>query len=337
MQDPDKPEFSYTNGLQLTIQRHDPPPPFGGPFDDPQAPFGSGYPKPKVRNERSHTQFCLDNLPLETQAHPSPEEDYLTIVEQVAAEDGRGAQVVLCYSHQSDQHLVAKIFDPLYYVFEFNPVKQADMHYSREAGAYQQLLEMGEDGKNTPRYYGSWTFNMPLVTTSGETVYRPVRMVLIECIDGSSMKDLIDNGQHEHLASETRLDILGRALEIDMWLRFRGIKHNDFAPRNILLSSADLATIFVIDFNQATVRKPGSKCWQFTAVSNPRPANPLNIVWVSGCPVPFAHWIPQAYNRSVPGGDDLFREWAKARWYYSDEFMPLDVRRPRGVVRRLNA
>src|SRR5690606_2083066 len=83
---------------------------------------------------------------------------------------------------------VAKVFDGLCYPLAdpwgFDCMYLADMHYSREARAYQEI-PLSLQGSGVPKYFGSWTFS---VTKGAEA--RSVRMVLLEYIDGESVQDI---------------------------------------------------------------------------------------------------------------------------------------------------
>ncbi|GAO19197.1 hypothetical protein UVI_02063670 [Ustilaginoidea virens] len=68
---------------------------------------------------------------------------------------------------------------------------------------------------------------------------RPVRMVLMEWISGFSMQSLIDRQKVRHFSPEERLCILAKAMEVECYINFHGVRHGDFAPRNIMLEPTD--------------------------------------------------------------------------------------------------
>ncbi|KAH7271775.1 hypothetical protein B0J15DRAFT_522693 [Fusarium solani] len=181
--DPRRPDFPYHNGLTLTIRPHVPPPPFGL----------TGYTRGLERQEAPQeevakfpqSEWCLRNPVVETAPHLDViEEQMLKIVGCIACKDGRGAQVVRCQvGHDLSNVYVAKIYDPLYYSFsdpDFGtPVDvtyRADQDYSREAAAFEDLKADGADGRFSPKYYGAWTFDMPLTGTP--PVLRPFHGVI---------------------------------------------------------------------------------------------------------------------------------------------------------------
>ncbi|KAI8683228.1 hypothetical protein NCS56_00447000 [Fusarium sp. Ph1] len=263
--DPRRPDFPYHSGLTLTIRPHTPPPPFGL----------TGYTKGQERQNASQEEvtkvsqceWCLSNPPTETPTHPdAAAAKTLEIVQGIACKDGRGAQVVRCHlGEDKNRSYVAKIYDPLYYSYadpEFgSPVDvtyMADSHYSREAAAFEDLMAEGVDGQFTPKYYGSWTFDMVLLGTSE---VRPVRLVLLEWLNGADLwtimeRDGATNGFHT-MPPEERLEIFAKAAEAETKLKHYGVMHRDFAPRNVMI--VDQATdegpqtrVLLIDLNNST-------------------------------------------------------------------------------------
>ncbi|KAF7548840.1 hypothetical protein G7Z17_g6798 [Cylindrodendrum hubeiense] len=168
--DPYRPGFPYHRGLDLAIQRHNAPP-----------PFGPGYIGGSEREE-SHTppmrevtqsEWCLQHPPEESpSSHPDTTLHTLHVVDEVACKDGHGAQVVRCYLDEDENQVyVAKIYDALYYSFSYYsaPVDVtwvADQDYRRETAAYEDLQQAGVDGLLTPKYYGSWTSDIALLDSN---------------------------------------------------------------------------------------------------------------------------------------------------------------------------
>lgn len=162
--DPEKPACPYRPGFTVEIKHRIAPPPFGDPH------YGPG-----TRRRRSdvdlykvtQTQVVMEYPPLESpRSSPSPPAPTaptakLTILSQLAVEDGRGPQLVVCSvapdaSPDTTQdgpsgpyEAVAKIFDPLYYSFQsqmsaYVPVSvawQADVYYTHEAAALDYLAK----------------------------------------------------------------------------------------------------------------------------------------------------------------------------------------------------
>jgi hypothetical protein len=196
--EPLKPSLPYVPGAKLRIHRHIPP-----------KPFGRGYPLrdnerlPVLRRMLRQTtlvDLCLSNPPLEGTIQPEQSRE-LEVIEQLAAEDGRGPQVFVCRLDDGQETYVAKAYDPMYYGFRdpviphfpWDVTHEADGDYSREAAAYGQIeATQGFSGTEVPKYYGSWTFDLPITLRLG-TVARPVRMILMEHIHGH---DEISGGDH---------------------------------------------------------------------------------------------------------------------------------------------
>ncbi|KAK9320248.1 hypothetical protein V1517DRAFT_310026 [Lipomyces orientalis] len=83
--------------------------------------------------------------------------------------------------------LMAKIYDPLYYDHEqddADPFLCVDRAYCHETAAYKALPEL--QGTIMPRYYGSYSFDLP----ASDATTRSVRMILIEVVTGSCMQQL---------------------------------------------------------------------------------------------------------------------------------------------------
>lgn len=112
--EPLKPSLPYVPGAKLRIHRHIPP-----------KPFGRGYPLrdnerlPVLRRMLRQTtlvDLCLSNPPLEGTIQREQSRE-LEVIEQLAAEDGRGPQVFVCRLDDGQETYVAKAYDPMYYGF----------------------------------------------------------------------------------------------------------------------------------------------------------------------------------------------------------------------------
>ena len=149
-------------------------------------------------------------------------------------------------------NMVAKIYDPLYYPAlddytgeRADVVELADRDYSREAAVYDELEDLW--GTMVPQYHGSWTFNLPTNTALG---IRPVRLILIELIDGVCMRDL----NPKKLTEKQRSNIMVKVIEAETIITYRGgVRHRDLAPRNVICSGRNFDSpelrVAIIDFN----------------------------------------------------------------------------------------
>ncbi|KAI8722451.1 hypothetical protein NCS52_00389000 [Fusarium sp. LHS14.1] len=321
--DPRRPAFPYHSGLTITIRPHTPPPPFGL----------TGYIKgPKRQQARqgevakvSQSEWCLRNPLAETPPHPNAAETQtLTIVQGIACQDGRGAQVVRCHlGEDKDRSYVAKIYDPLYYSYadrDFGSptdvTYRAGQHYSREAAGFEDLKAAGVDGQFTPKYYGSWTFDMVLLGTSE---VRPVHLVLLEWLDGIDLwtimeRDGANNGLHT-MPPEERLEIFAKAAEAETKLTYYGVMHRDFAPRNVMIvdqATADEASykrVLLIDLNNCTcTNRPNCRYREFHT-TDPLPISP-RYRWWGSCPNEFSQWVPDPHRSQ----DAVFNGWLEQRW-----------------------
>jgi hypothetical protein len=259
----------------------------------------------------------------------------LTILETLAVADGRGAQLVVCSvtpnpCPETPDVFVAKIFDPLYYSFEClhaaNVAEDvswlADVDYTHEAAALNYLEGMrkaGRTGLAAPKYYGSWTFSLP-ITHAGVEVQRSVRLVLMENIKGHSILDIcLDQALFSQYTEADRLDILAMVLDGSVRQCHAGVHQRDLAARNVILRPAPtpspsesnkqpLPQPIIIDYNGAVVfelSRNGKRPCQLTKL----PANPIDFFWNSTFHE-FYGWIPPMWQFSPRLG----QQWMKERF-----------------------
>ncbi|KAK2757522.1 hypothetical protein FQN54_004491 [Arachnomyces sp. PD_36] len=161
------------------------------------------------------------------------------------------------------QRLVAKIYDPLYFPDEdgyLNPFLCVDKHYTHEAAAYSMLSNL--QGTKIPNYYGSYTLSLPVVRPQDEKpVYRRVRLILIEFINGQAMRD-VSNPKREFSQAD-RQKVMKEIVDFDTNLYAQDIRHSDIHPRNVLVTSTrdpnpaatgtqrNLKSVTFIDFGAA--------------------------------------------------------------------------------------
>ncbi|KAH6974732.1 hypothetical protein EDB80DRAFT_659097 [Ilyonectria destructans] len=316
--DPRRPKFPYRHGLDLSIRRHIPPPPYG--FGYVKGTERQQSPSPPIR-EVTQSEWCVRHPPADSPyPHPDPTLHSLRVLDEIACKDGRGSQIVrCCLDDYESQVYVAKIYDALYYSFTYSgtPVDvtwRADMDYRCEAASYEDLQKAEVDGLLVPKYYGSWTFDVPLF---GSDIVRPVRMVLMEWIQGITMYSLVEEGQTTRIPPQQRLNILAGAMEVYCKLIFHGVNHRDFAPRNIVLVGsnieAHLPRVLLIDLNRSVAtNRPNST---FPRIITERPDNPITYLFGT-CNNEFLSWVPQPH-RSKPS---VFKGWLKTTWENSEEF-----------------
>jgi RIO1 family len=239
----------YIKGQKFVIFRHIPPPPLGRPY-----PNSRAITSRKTLLSLTQFEYCLSAPPLGGFTNDQDASSF-TVVEELDLRDGRGAQIV-----RIDSGLVAKIYDPLYYpTYHHNtPIKAdvvewAERDYSREAAAYEEL-DGRFGGTVIPKYYGSWTCDIAVETNSGIT-QRPVRLVLMEFVEGITMLRL----NVEQLSEEQRSNIMVKAIEAEVALFHHGVVQGDFASRNVLCSGDDLKSatlrVALIDFNTSKIQR----------------------------------------------------------------------------------
>lgn len=334
-EDPDKPRLPYVPGFTVQIRRHVPPPPFGGPD------YGMGTREELSESylrEITQSELVIDHPGLDTPLPALSETAQLTVMTPLTIGEVRGAQVVACEispQNEGDQpfQAVAKIYDPMYYSFEWNfshqprdTVWQADSDYSREAAAYEHLQK--NVTSFAPQYLGSWTFGLPIRNRVVPKT-RPVRMILIERLDGMSMRTMRvrNNPDPEeaddafHYPEDFRLEVLAVAMDGYARMLHSGLDQRDFASRNVMLdisakpsaevpviSGLPLPRIVLVDYNTSVVNgltAQGDNPQHRT----PLPINPMQLWW--GMPMnEFVGWVPHEWH-STPR---LKREWLKKRF-----------------------
>ncbi|KAL1887946.1 hypothetical protein Sste5346_009891 [Sporothrix stenoceras] len=269
----------------------------------------------------------------------------LHIVDEIVARAGHGAQILRCRidgfgsdGNGSDEpKYVAKIYDAAYYkVFDGNDDDddcfdgdvsfEADREYSTEVAAYEQLYREDANGRYTPAYYASWTFDMPVPQVEGcdRPATRPVRLIVMEYLAGTDMYKLMVKGAVDTIPVPRRLELMAEMMECQCQIEFLGVTHVDLEPRNVLvLESAlnqDIVTdpndvaVFIIDFGRSYVL---DSYWMKDLSWRPRlpkVRNPILRYW-NHTLQEFGPWIPYIYHMRWPA----FNGWLQHRWADSAE------------------
>lgn len=271
----------------------------------------------------------------------------VTITARISNGSDHRAKLVVCQvligGEDRPYPAVAKIYDPLYYtpleLGEEYIVHEADSDYSCEATAYTLLQSTTKPQKPgfIPAYYGSWTFDLSLVL-QGKTYKRPVRLILIEHIQGTSLRDLytLKPAKSEpdayHYSEGYRLEVLAQLFEGIVRQCHAGLGQHDLSPRNVMvvpdprkaMESISVPRVVLIDYNQAYISKY-TKYGPFSCEKNPLPPNPAQYFWDSGLD-DFYGWRPVEWNSSkVP-----FRNWLVARFVRNNgsKFAPIEKNHP---------
>lgn len=323
--EPWRPPNPYHKGQSLLIQRHEAPPPFG--------PDYANYPglREGVREQDLRTktlvEICIENPPMEGKTTTDDAPRTLHIVEEIRVKEDGGAQLVVCRLDDESEELAAKIYDPLYYGFSDrmwpdmprDVATEADKDYCREVAAYLDLDERF-GGKETPKFYGSWTFRMPIDLPDGHKKSRDVRMILMERIQGNTMSEMTPPPYPEDVC----LKALAQTLETFNQLHAAGVIHRDIAQRNVMICDGGTAVkierVVIIDFNFAVVSRLAE--WNNRRRRQPipeKPRNPIDDWWDCGALYDgFGEWLPASWDRLYKP----LREWLYARWGKSPEFLP---------------
>ncbi|GAB1317020.1 Protein kinase domain-containing protein [Madurella fahalii] len=324
--DPDRPPLPYLPGLVLDITEYIPPAPY---YSDQGRP--KGISRDALRSI-THTELVITYPPRESDATTvialTPKTATLTITNHIAVRDGRGAQIVLCSVVPRGPGpkcepftAVAKIFDPLYYSFadkyggfRAGPVDvavAADGNYSQEAAAYEHLQQAGETGSFAPKYYGSWTFSLP-ICHKGVMRNRAVRLILMEYLDGPCMRELCSDPRSLSYDEGYRLSVLAKLLDGHMrYAQKRLSRRGLLLPEHVILIPGPEWTcapqptprVVLIDYCAAIVdeRSPRYRLRRATEL----PVNPMYAFWAGDRLLDFDGWRPQHWN----GNDRPVQEW----------------------------
>lgn len=181
----------------------------------------------------SQLDWCL--------AHP-PEPGYTDVNDKrniileasIRTGEQNGAQVFL-----TNDGLVAKIYDPLYYPLfdsfwtseKLDVTADANNDYAIEVAAYSEFQGTPFQGSIMPEYHGSWSTEVA-TNVNGQQHLREVRMILLEHIVGTRMMDI----NPDELKREEKENIMSKMIEADTDLRLAGLQHDDLEPRNVMLS-----------------------------------------------------------------------------------------------------
>jgi hypothetical protein len=229
---------------------------------------------PEVTGTISQFEWCIAHPPEPGKTH-ADEERCIEITQVLRGGEACGAQIVL-----TADGFVAKIYDPMYYKFydgfyltdKANVTAYADKHYIKEAAAYTELRDTPIYGELTPTYHGSWTMNIPILAEETYSV-REVRLIIVGHVPGTSMQAL----NTEDLTWKERENIMIKVIEADIDLRFVGVRHDDFEPRNIMLSlpegvntyDTDDLHVCIIDYAVSFLSKDKGRKGPVPEVHNP--------------------------------------------------------------------
>ncbi|CAG9951478.1 unnamed protein product [Clonostachys rosea f. rosea IK726] len=225
----------YHEGASLSITQHRPPTPFGA-----FGYTGSSYPREKVERLESedgrNMEWCNQWPISETKPVEDAQQRHLEIVSLLAAAPNRQSQVVKCRVDGDPEMLVAKIFDPMFWPeYGADVTFEADSSYSMEAAVYEDLREHGHDGELTPKYFGSWTFEVPTNDAAGLPAKRNIRMILMEYVDAPDIDTILEKELQQDIPDEERLWMMREILKAHAILLWYNILHLDLGPANILL------------------------------------------------------------------------------------------------------
>lgn len=295
----------YVKGARFTIHRHVPPKP---------TPSEYHYCEPKDIEEYEQMTFierCLIH-PLLPGTTLLSEPVSITINEEIVGLATSGARIL-----EVNDNLVAKIYDPFYYdtptswnFVATNPFRLADHDYSHEAAAYERVSG-GLGGTVVPEFYGSYTCDLPVVSSSESHSARSVRLILIERVLGTCMRDL--EPSRMHTLQHQRANIMAKIVDAESLVFACGVIHGDMHPRNIIICGHDFEDarlrVVLIDFGSSRLDN-------------------RNLVGSSGLPIsPLLRWDARRHRhesfRALGWVDWDWQPWLEQCWSGSEAYAPI--------------
>jgi hypothetical protein len=218
-------ELLYGPGKTIIVEPEEPPAPFEIPGLDGSVPNGT-YPGELVEDDTNSWLPGSDVAGLKPEAfvysrfprgHRSPSEPRpvfqaattLRAVSFLSRKTHTGAQVLICRVEERGESVdmpdivVAKIFDPLFFADEHpimhpsrDPVVIADMAYAQEAAAYERFWEAKREPRSRlrtsfqPECYGTYYHEARTENPEYKHITRPVRLIVMELIEGVSLADM---------------------------------------------------------------------------------------------------------------------------------------------------
>lgn len=326
----------YGPGKKLTLFPHSPPDPHGrSTYKVPD-----GLKEKRILSEReedmSMTALCFDddNRPhlLDTSQHGDPANSLgVEIIESLSnGNDGDNQVLLVKILHKPTTDLkfpvpdthelaVVKIFDPLFFPEDvpeeegpWKVTSRADMKLSREAGAYKELHAYNLTGYPhlAPQYYGCWTTCLTSHSPDFEGKTRHIGLVLLEYIQGTSIRDICRHGADEVLippkgricvhtdgpdsfkfTEEKRLDILALLLAGVVEQVYKGVWHEYVEPENVLITIRNKSAILeaprvaLIAYDICTIdskcKKPMNRWERFPHTAHPSKCfDPARVWWL---------------------------------------------------------
>ncbi|KAL2014907.1 hypothetical protein VTK56DRAFT_7015 [Thermocarpiscus australiensis] len=335
-EDPDKPPCPYRENFMADIRCHRPPAPFGPREYPPRPrPAADSY----ILMSMKQTEAVVAYPPVETAPLPAPRAARMTITEELAVADGRGAQLAVCTVEPKDAgqkpfQAVAKIYDALYYFFPYKEVP-TDRDYSCEAAAYEHLDKVDRGGSFAPQYFGSWTFTIP-IRIGKETKQRSVRLILIEHLRGPSIRDLCRTSRAAALDVAYRLEIFARVLDGYVKQVHKGLDQRDLAPRNVVLVFPQedprpgtqpkiYPRVVLVDYNVSIIFDMTTRKIRRFPTSGALPPNPMDVFWGSKRIMQeFGGWVPPEWKGMT--------RCARNGWGVASEGCPVTARSSNGQL-----
>ncbi len=253
------PEFPYYPGRSILLRKHVPPPLTAYNYVYWDIDRTEGNELLRDREELSLQQRYHKHPPIETK--PLGSGLSLKIVRSLRAGPSHPAQLVQAQAEgiEDGKPIVAKFYDPFYWNHEqddIEPFRFVDFEYSHEAAAYRQLDKL--QGSMIPKYYGSYSCEMPLADNSPQK--RSVRVNLVEFIEGICLESL-SLDVVKSLPQSTKQNVMEKIVRAESYAFAYGVNHGDLWPRNVIVQSSNLSEfgdpkvrVVLLDFGTADTK-----------------------------------------------------------------------------------
>ncbi|PWY64966.1 hypothetical protein BO94DRAFT_504973 [Aspergillus sclerotioniger CBS 115572] len=239
-----KPDLPYTKGYEFSVIEHFPPEPHIKSFN--------------LTPDEAAKRETIDVLTRALTRKPIPGQQgskrlRLKICDTIRVGDGKTSQIVLVdviSGELSKTHIVAKLYDPLYYDHsndDVDPFIFIDVEYTRENAAYRYLHGKKQNG--IPDFYGSYSMDIRYSDHQSRTV----RLILLEYISGDFMTTLDPN----NFCDRFWKTVMKQIVDLESQLYKINLRHGDVHPRNVIIKNHDIKLaepgVIFIDFGFASI------------------------------------------------------------------------------------
>ncbi|KAH6673999.1 hypothetical protein F5X68DRAFT_194034 [Plectosphaerella plurivora] len=226
-------------------------------------------------------------------------------------------------SDHLSKFIVAKVFDPLYYPkatpwnSHMDVVSLAEKAFAHEAAAYMELHHGRKENPVVndfvPKFYGTFSHLIPREgAKEPDSDHRPVRMVLMEFIQGQTIVDMSEASYNDDnvlvrqppmvVGDKLALQVFQQVLHGLASMEKLGVFHQNMDSGNVLVSirpgrdgkDTTLGRVLMVDFDRSRVQRYTEKGEHLAQVLK-KPLHPVVRFRLGGSLGSFAGWFPVAW------------------------------------------